>query len=246
MFARYALPPNRHGYCGPDDPGALFDTAVAGPDAEIEALAKAFDGAWPYLELIATANRIADPLDTRVVEAYWVGNALLWRVDMQTMGNSLEERFKSRAGMNWGVMSESIPAGASPHHSYHVFGVYPWVGLLKSGPTEHPMKVLDGCRIRWGMVVSVDGDTAVVRSRPLTYSGRRLGYGNPVEEIVTWASGGTALIEEPKPGEVVALHWDWLCDRLTPTQLSNLRWWTQRHLDLANDLPRPGPASILD
>ena len=60
MFARYALPPNRHGYCGPDDPGALFDTAVAGPDAEIEALAKAFDGAWPYLELIATANRIAD------------------------------------------------------------------------------------------------------------------------------------------------------------------------------------------
>ena len=40
-------------------------------------MARCFSGAWPYLELIASANAIADPLDARVLEAYWVGSELL-------------------------------------------------------------------------------------------------------------------------------------------------------------------------
>ena len=36
------------------------------------------------------------------------------------------------------------------------------------------MTVLDQCRVRWGRVLSVDGDTVTVRDRGLTLEGHRL------------------------------------------------------------------------
>src|SRR3954453_942934 len=79
-FARYAYGPNRLGYCGPDAADELLGEAAAGGDVRrIRELARGFEGAWPYLELIARSNGIADPLDGRVVEAYWLGGAPLQR-----------------------------------------------------------------------------------------------------------------------------------------------------------------------
>src|SRR6187399_2463157 len=93
LFVRYAYPPNLHGYCGPTDTGSFL---AYGRTEEIDPgfrqLAQAFSGAWPYLELIAGATGIADPLDHRVVEAYWVGNGLLDRVGPLALGGSMEER----------------------------------------------------------------------------------------------------------------------------------------------------------
>ena len=54
LFARYAYPPNELGYCGPSDASALIDSATeAGGESELGHLAKQFDGAWPYLELLS-------------------------------------------------------------------------------------------------------------------------------------------------------------------------------------------------
>ncbi len=65
----------------PTRPRTLLEYGAAGAsDGGLAELARTFEGAWPYLSLIAAANRIDDPLDPRVVEAYWVGNALLDRV----------------------------------------------------------------------------------------------------------------------------------------------------------------------
>ena len=78
LFARYAYPPNSLGYCGADETRTLLEYGDAGTsDGGLAELARTFEGAWPYLTLIADANRIADPLDPRVVQAYWVGNELL-------------------------------------------------------------------------------------------------------------------------------------------------------------------------
>src|SRR3954451_5699142 len=75
-FARYAYGPNRLGYCGPDAADELLGEAAAGGDLRrIRELAQGFEGAWPYLELIARSNGIAGPLDGRVVEAYWLRRA---------------------------------------------------------------------------------------------------------------------------------------------------------------------------
>jgi len=91
MFVRYAYPPNALGYCGPD---GFADYAAAGVvDQGLVRQARAFSGAWPYLELIAAGCGIPDPLDHRVAEAYWVGNDLLDRVGLAGLGDSLADRF---------------------------------------------------------------------------------------------------------------------------------------------------------
>ena len=63
-------------------------------DQGLVQLVQAFSGAWPYLELISAGCDIRDPLDQRVVEAYWVGNELLDRVPIGKLGDSMAERFR--------------------------------------------------------------------------------------------------------------------------------------------------------
>ena len=99
MFVRYAYPPNSLGYCGPADFTAFREYAVAGVvDGGLVQLAQAFAGAWPYLELIAHGCDISDPLDQRVVEAYWVGNELLDKVPLTDIGDSMQDRFRQPDG----------------------------------------------------------------------------------------------------------------------------------------------------
>jgi len=188
-----------------------------------------FDGAWPYLRLIAAANGIADPLDGRVVEAYWVGNGLLENVRMADYGAFLDERFRARAGRGWAPIAQAILAGAVPHHSFHVLSVYPWTGLLREGRTEPSLRVLDSCRISWGRVLATD--PLVVLRRPLTWDGRVLGLGPAVPRQVT-----PGFVAGLRAGEWVSLHWDCACDRLDQRQLRALRRYTGRHLRLESAL----------
>jgi hypothetical protein len=123
--------------------------------------------------------------------------------------------------------------------------VYPWVGLLRAGAAEHPLRVLDRCRIRWGEVVAVTGGMVTVRFRPLVWDGRSLRLGPPTLEQAVGSRDGLALAGELRPGDRVALHWDWVCDRLTPRQLGALRHYTARQLTIVNGLPHPAPAAAL-
>jgi hypothetical protein len=248
LFARYAYAPNELGYCGPADHRALLEYGAEGiVDGGLRELAKGFGGAWPYLRLIAGANGIDDPLDRRVVEAYWIGNQLLDRVDMTVFGGSLAERFARPAGRRWAQLAETIPAGGSAHHSFHVLCVYPWVGMLGEGRgADRPLQVLDQCRIRWGQVVSRTGGEVVIRSRPLRYEDYRLFLGPARTETATAAANGLGFVTSLQPGDWVSLHWRWVCDRLTPRQLRFLRGYTARTLRMVNKrLPHPGPAAAL-
>ena len=107
LFGRYAFGPNRLGYCGTDDHAALLGHAAAQDDRELRVLARTFEGAYPYLELIARSAGIADPLDQRVVEAYWLGNDLTAAVSPSGLHRSLDERFRGR------VSAGSWPLGGS-------------------------------------------------------------------------------------------------------------------------------------
>jgi Family of unknown function (DUF6390) len=235
LFARYAYPPNALGYCGGDDNRELLAYGEAGvTDGGLVQLARSFEGAWPYLELIAGANGVRDPLDPRVVEAYWVGSPLLERVSSGSFATHLDERFRRRAGRAWDVVATAIPDGGVPHHDFHVFGVYPWVGLLRSGDASEPLRVLESCRITPARVLEVDGDSATVSRRPLVWDGRELRLGPPVARTVAWRTGGTGFLNELQPGDWVSLHWDWVCDRLTSRQVSTLARYTERMLALAN------------
>ncbi|MGH8884509.1 MAG: DUF6390 family protein [Egibacteraceae bacterium] len=260
LFARYAYPPNALGYCGPNDDGLLLRRGACGhgvgrsspadPGVDVTALARAFDGAWPYLEFIAdvTGRR---PLDLEVVEAYWLGGGLLDKIDLGEYGDDLLGRLRRRAGPSAKVPS-TAPADARPDHNFHVFEVYPWMAFLAAGRGgDRPLYVLDRCRIRWGEVLAVDVDRGEgghnprgdpgngpaqceVRFQPLTWDGAALGLGEAQCETATWTSGGIGFVQDVKPGDQVALHWDWVCDRLDPQRLEDLRNSTVRQLGITN------------
>ncbi|HET9732375.1 MAG TPA: DUF6390 family protein [Acidimicrobiales bacterium] len=243
LFARYAYPPNALGLCGPADPDEMRGAAEGGDAASVASLARQFEGAWPYLRLIAGCNNIADPLDRRVVEAYWVGSPLLDRIPPWIFASSLEDRFRRRAGRGWGPVVETVPLGGVAHHSFHVFAVYPWLGMLRAGRSQAPLEVLDRCRIRWGTVERIDADSVAVRSRRLVFDGSRLRLGDAGTEE---AAASPGLLARLSPGDPVSLHWDWVCDRLTPSAVGRLRLYTARNLVAVNASAVPGPAVACD
>lgn len=215
LFSRYAYPPNELGYCGPEDASVLLERGSVSAEQRIAGHARQFEGAWPYLEIIASAAGIADPLDARVVEAYWIGNELLDRVDPVSLVALLQERFVGQSGASW------VPG--LPHHSFHVYAVYPWVGLLSRGPGGGPaLSVLDQCRIRSGVVVEVEGERVRVRSQPLVLRDGLLELGAMREESVAWSVDGRSLLPAVSTGDAVAMHWDWVCDVLSPEQEAQL------------------------
>jgi hypothetical protein len=246
IFARYAYPPNALGFCGPNDPAAFFGAASEGCNDTLHALASRFEGAWPYLQLIAGCNQIADPLDWRVTKAYWIGNALLDHVSPGTFMASLDDRFAHRAGRSLESVAGAVPAGGVPHHSFHVFAVYPWLGMLRSGMQGPPLEVLDRCRIRWGRIEAVIDNRVVVRCRRLRFDGSRLVLGAEELEEAQMAVDGVGLVEDLVPGDLVSLHWNWVCDRLSDDECARLRHYTARNLAAVNFAARPGPAVAAD
>jgi Family of unknown function (DUF6390) len=248
LFARYAYPPNALGYCGPNDALALIGHTTAGESGpDLVALARQFAGAWPYLQLIAASAGRADPLDEAVVEAYWLGNRLLSTVDSAVFAAHLVDRFETRAGRGLADLSALARLGAVAHHNFHVFAVYPWVGMLRAGPTSEPLRVLDACRIRWGRVLDVAVGIVAVSSQPLLWTGTELRLGPPRTEHVLCASEQGRLAPTVRSGDLVSMHWDWVCDVLTPRQARRLRAVTAHTLSMTNEaLSRPVAAAVLD
>jgi len=246
LFGRYAFPPNDLGYCGPDRAGELLERVDAGASGRaLEEVARGFEGAWPYLELISECLGRA-PLDPVVVEAYWLGGPEVARCGGAPFVNSLEARFRPRlTRTEYERLVEAAARGATPHHSFHVFGVYPWVGLLRGGRVEQPLEVLDRCRIRWGRVVGFAGDDALVESRRLTWDGRALSLAAPAVEAARFRRDGHALARPFGSGDLVSLHWDWVCDRIGPAGLARLRTTTLAELRAVNSCTYSAPAAVL-
>jgi hypothetical protein len=235
LFARYAYPPNSLGYCGADETRTLLQYGAAhASDGGLAELARTFEGAWPYLTLIASANEIEDPLDPRVVEAYWVGNGLLRRVRPGTLARHVEDRFSGRIGRSWQGLLDAVGAGALPHHSFHVFAVYPWLGLMRTGAVEQPLHVLDQCRTTPAVVRSVDGDRLDVLARVLVWDGRNLELGPWAPRKVRWRDDGLSLVPDTKAGDWVSIHWDFVCDRLTARRAATLERVTRNVLAAVN------------
>lgn len=231
-FARYAFMPNRLQYCGGDDNLTMLQYAVEDVrEPTLDTILRKFSGPLPYLRIIAERNGIADPFDERVVEAYWIGNALLERVKARALYDSLRERYRREfSSPTLELVASKAPAGARPHHSFHVLEV--WRRAERAGGDV--LATIDGCRISWGTVTSVEAGELVVARPPLVLREGRLALDAPRAERVMRLIEGKGFAGGALVGDTVSIHWGWVCEVLTPRQQRDLERWTLHHVAIAN------------
>jgi hypothetical protein len=229
MFARYAYAPNALGYCGPPLGATLRDGSVD----EVRRAATKFSGAWPYLWVLSTLTGIADPLDCRLVESYWLGGGVGADLDPNDFFDALLAIIGPQAGRYWSHLTPDLACEAAGNHCFHVFGVYPWTRFLGGGrnnTAEHPLSVLDNCRITWGTVISRAGDDVEVMCQKLIWDGQALTLSEPSARVLdVWADGYSA-VPDVAVGDEVAVHWGRLCGRLQPDGVRALADSTDRQL----------------
>lgn len=230
-FIHYAFMPNQLRYCGGDTNRTLFEYGVQQVvDDGLKPMLRKFTGALPYLQLIARANAIADPFDERVVDAYWIGNELLERVEVRQLYDALNERFgKQLQGRTRDWVLGKAPAGARPHHNFHVFDVHSRVGEL-----ENTLETMDQCRVSWGTVSQVEGAELVVERQPLVLQEGKLALGPPQTLRALRQIDGAGFVDDAQVGDCVSLHWGWVCEVLNERQARALERFTAHHLALAN------------
>ncbi len=236
LFGHYAFPPNRLGYCGPDDHPALFQYVTQGTtDQGLIDLERRFEGAFPYLRLIAQANNIPDPFDRRVVEAYWIGNEYLERVSASPFYESMKERFKPRMDdQSFSWLASKLEHSARPHHNFHVFEVYLRAGLVRDDRAAIGVGRMDSCRISWGRVAAIDGPELVVERPRLTLHDGKLALTEPEPMRVVRQIDGRGFADDAQVGDYVSVHWNWVCEVLSPLSLRRIVGNTERYLTLAN------------
>lgn len=232
---RYAFGPNRLHYCGPDAnkeiKSYLQNDAT---DAGLTRLLSAFQTMYPYLQLIAASNGIADPFDDRVVRGYWLGNELLTGVTKQQLYLHLLDslQLKKKLGLKqFERIKDAITMGAVPHHNFHVFDIWKRTGHAEQ---EHTLESLDSCRISWGKVISVNGPNITVKTNPLIILENKLALGKPISRTLTRQLETSYDIEQVAAGQTVSIHWGVPCEIISDTEVNSLRSLTLKHLAIAN------------
>ncbi|APE34340.1 hypothetical protein BOX37_10675 [Nocardia mangyaensis] len=181
---------------------------------------------------MAKLTGITDPLDHRLVESYWLGGGVGADLDSTTFITELLALLGPTAGQYWSHLTADLVDEAAAHHGFHVFAIYPWSRLLDRGTGEHPLRILDSCRITPATIVANDTTGSVVRCRRLIRDGQLLALSEP--ELRQVAVDDTDLAAGLRTGDRVALHWNRVCARLTPARLNDLATSTTRQLTVTN------------
>jgi len=226
LAARYAFGPNSFHYCGPERQHDIFGYVQSEEaDTGLVELLNRFETLYPYLVLIASENHIKDPFDRRVVEAYWLGNALLGHVKTTSFANHVADTLDLRKKVNkkkFFPMMDTVINGV-PQHNFHVMNIF-----IRTGhhAAPHTISTMDNCRISWGRVVGVEKQY-LVESQPLVYADRKLILGIHEKKVVT------TIAVKPKVGDWVSIHWGYICAVLSPRQLALLKKYTSLALTTA-------------
>ena len=202
LFACYAFPPNELGYCGPADT----------TQAELASHAKEFDGAWPYLQAIADAAGIADPLDDDVVRNYWVGGPLLDKVDPDELLTRLRSAFTGQVtGMLDDIIARQCPGPSQLSCLRRLpVGAIPRPRTGDAGARDAGLPDPMGHRrVRRRRACRHHVAAADVRRRHTRARRRRARSG----------CGGARTARRWRPHRnraiIVAAHWDWVCATIT-------------------------------
>ena len=225
LCSRYSYPPNSLSLCGPDKKSDLnwYSENQKTDRGTLEILSQ-FSTLYPYLTLIASENKIKDPFEKSVVEAYWVGNNLLHRIPITSFVSLLSNKIDVKAKIK-------IANGALPHHSFHVLNVYKRTGHLD---ILHTVETMDACLINWGKVKRINNDSLVIETKPIALINNKLEFGKLRERTVIPQGEKDVLFRDLKTGDWISYHWGYFCHKLSSLQLRNLIYYTNLSLNHAN------------
>lgn len=238
--AGYSLPPCSLGLCGQKGSADVLFGYIDKKKSkeEVKKEFRKFEGLYPYLELIASESSMK-PFDSKVIDAYWIGNELLENVRISKFRKMIMDKFSGKGKLPLAVakrFASLLPEGAIPHHSFHVLYFNSITGRLSPS-----IRLLDKCRIGWGKVERVGKKNAIVSSSPLLFRKGLYFLGRARKEEVSLMYRGRQLVN-PKKGDIVTFHWGIVVDILTEEQRDNLRAYTLRSIKGVN---RIGKRTVL-
>ena len=231
MAILYGFVPNQLGLCGPEDrkKKKIISRYLGGEkklEGEIKKILKDFKGAYPYYRLIAHSNKINNPLDEKVVEAYWTGNELLNKVKVCDFRKMMKSEFLPMGKMPRGKI-ENLPETAFPFHNFHVLFIGSATGRFKE-----TKKGLDLCRISWGEVIKIEKDKITVRRQPLKF-GKKLTLGKLADRVISWDK---KIVLSAKRGDWLSIHWNNAAEKLNKEKLENIRKYTAKVIKIINKI----------
>jgi len=232
---RYAFMPNFYAYCGPDKNKTLFEyCSHEYYDPNLNKILSEFEVMLPYLKLIAHNNNIADPFDQRVVEAYWLGNNLTEGVDIKNLYRHFTEDKNLKSKLKKSTVEKVlgyVPERTKPHHNFHVMNMWVRTGKLN---IKHTLKTIDECRISWGEVKNVKNNSVIVKYQPLEIKNDQLVLGDSIEREVLTHFDNKGFIKDLNLGDILTIHWGWVCETINNTQLNNLQKYTAQSIKIFN------------
>ncbi len=221
LACRYAYPPNSLSLCGPPKRAELcWYSSTYTHDKGTEEILHQFSTLYPYLCFIAGENHIADPFDRRVVEAYWIGNDLLQNIKRFDFLRFIDDALRIRLPS----AQRHIAYRGLPHHAFHVLHMY------KTINPDH-IHALDACIIHWGKIVKLAPPHIFVETQPLIMNQQeRIEFGPTMIRKLHTQGDRDTLLDHLSIGNWVSYHWGYICEKLMPYQLSNLKTYTYHAL----------------
>lgn len=237
LCSRFSYPPNSLSLCGPPSKKVdlVYYSETAKTDKGTQEILSRFSTLYPYLCLIAYENNIRDPLDTRVVEAYWLGNTLLGNISPKKMADHLTDRIKIKKILKKGEAEDiyrKLKFSPLPHHSFHVLNIYKRTGHLN---IPHTLYTMDACLINWGQITKVSKNKLEIKTQKLIIDKNKLKFKNSIIRKINPQGNNDILVKTLAAGDFVSYHWGYFCQKLTLRQLVNLKAYTEMSLKIANE-----------
>lgn len=230
LIAKYALPPNRLGYCGKESATQAFSNYIL-KESNAKAVKeeiKKFQGLYAYLDVISKATK-QPAFSYEVGEAYFIGNKLLDKIDRDyviQLIRKLQER-----GLPESIAHKKIfdlpKRQLYLHHSFNV--LYIGVGNV-TGSVSFTVENINNCLVLPAKVIKIKKDKVEVL---VSFLDEDLEWKSPEKKEVAYTK---EFIPNLKEGNIVSIHWNQAVDILKPKQAENLKHYTEENLNIVKSL----------
>lgn len=220
LESRFSLPPNFLGYCGQKTASGNFRKCIITKDcADVPYEVSKFIVLYPYLKTLSAITGLPE-LSYTVIESYWFGNDKLSLAKNEHY-NLLLDNFLKQGVPDFFVeeLRAKQPVSFIPSHLFHVLHI--GVGRA-SGAVPFNLESINNCMIRWGKIIEVKDNSAVVELHSLKI--KKSGYDLFMQkEEVPF---DRELTPGLKKNYTVAVHWKLIVKKLTADEVSKLNFWT--------------------